>query len=105
MSERFYRDVRGDEIVLADGARATILAKHHEVTLFIDGLDRVLSDPDEIRRSVRDERVVLYYQYRADVLNGKWVVAVVKRVDRHFVSTLYVTDRIKSGERLWKKSE
>ncbi len=38
------------------------------------------------------------------VLNGKWLVVVVKRIDRHFISTFYATDQIKSGEILWKKT-
>jgi len=46
---------------------------------------------------------MLYYQFRAQVLNGKWVVVVVKQVDRYFISTIYATDRVKSGDVIWTK--
>ncbi len=103
MGEQVYTDVLGDEIVLAESVRQMILLKHPEAADFIDRLDHILADPAEIRRSVRDERVVLYYRFEAEVLKGKWVVAVVKRIDRNFISTLYATDQVKSGEVLWKR--
>jgi hypothetical protein len=58
---------------------------------------------DKVRKSIHDERSVLYYLFKENVLNGKWLVAVVKRIDRNFISTLYATDRIKSGDVIWKK--
>jgi len=104
MTETLYVDVFGGEVVLADTVRATILEKHPEASDFIDSLAEVLAKPDEVRQSVRDTRVVLYYQFRTSVLEGKWVVVVVKRIDRNFISTLYATDKIKSGDVLWKKT-
>jgi len=38
-----------------------------------------------------------------DRAGGKWVVVVGKRADRRFISTVYATDWIKSGEVLWPK--
>lgn len=101
--QTLYTDVFGNEIVLTEAVRAAILAKHPEVSAFIDRLGEVLRSPDEVRQSVSDTRVVLYYQFRDEVLGGKWVVAVVKRVERHFVSTVYATDRVKSGDVIWTK--
>jgi hypothetical protein len=89
--------------VLADSVRQTILSKHPEAADFINRLGDVLAEPDDVRQSVRDERSVLYYRFEDDVLDGKWVVVVVKRIDRNFVSTLYATDQIKSGEVIWTK--
>lgn len=103
MSEKVYIDVFGDEVVMADDVRDIILQKHPEAADFIDHIADVLADPDEVRQSVRDTRSVLYYRYEDEVLGGKWVVTVVKRIDRNFVSTLYATDQVKSGELLWKK--
>ncbi len=81
-----------------------ILIKRPEAVAFIDKIDQALANPDEIRRSIRDDRSILYYWFEAAVINGKWVVVVVKRIDRHFISTLYGTDQIKSGEVIWKKN-
>lgn len=103
MSEKTYTDVFGEEVVLTDSVRVMILQKHPEAADFIERIEKVLAEPDEVRQSTRDERSVLYYRYEADVLNGKWVVVVVKRVDRQFIATLYATDQIKSGVGIWKK--
>lgn len=104
MSETLYRDIFGHEIVLTDAVRAIILQKHPETGDLMDLLPNVLANPDEIRQSIRDERVVLYYHFEVDVFNGKWLVVVIKRIDRHFIATFYATDQIKSGELLWKKT-
>ena len=104
MSETRYTDVFGAQIVLTDSVRATILEKHPEAADFIDLIGEVVAQPDEVRQSVRDTRIVLYYQFRTSVLEGKWVVVVVKRIDRNFISTRYATDKIKCGDLLWKKT-
>lgn len=103
MSEYIFTDVFGDEIVLTEDVRDAILTKHPEIVPFIGEMETVLKTPDEIRRSIHDERAVLYYCYREQVLKGKWLVVVVKRIDRNFVSTFYATSRIKSGNVLWTK--
>ena len=103
MDEQIYVDVFDEEVVLTATVHEIILTKHPEVTDFIEQIDNVLREPDTVRRSIRDERVVLYYRYEADLFVGKWIVVVVKRIDRNYVSTIYVTDRIKSGEVLWTK--
>jgi hypothetical protein len=88
LSEQVYVDVFGEQVVLTDTVRAVILAKHPEVGDFIDHVATILRTPDEIRRSVRDERVVLYYRYEVEILGGKWLVVVIKRIDRNFISTI-----------------
>lgn len=103
MSEATYTDVFSEVVVLADSVRAVILVKHPEVADFIDRIPDVLRSPDEIRRSVHDERTVLYYRYEEAVLGGKWLVVVVKRIDRNFVSTIYATNKIGSGDVIWTK--
>jgi len=99
-----YHDLWKNEIVLTDSVKDVILQKHPEVADFIDMLADILSHPDEVRRSTHDERSTLYYRFEPSVLGGKWVVAVVKRVERYYVSTLYATDKVKSGEVIWTKT-
>jgi hypothetical protein len=84
--------------------KSTILLKHLETEDVLDHIDSVLATPDEIRQSTRDKRVVLYYRFNREILNGKWIAIVVKQVDRNFISTIYLTDQIKAGEVLWKKN-
>ena len=103
MSEKIYIDLFHEEIVLASEVSATILVKHPEIEAFFDTLPEVFKSPIEIRRSATDNRAVLYYYSDDQVLRGKWIVAVVKRIDRNFVSTIYLTDKMKAGEILWTK--
>ena len=100
-SDQIYVDVFGNDVVLTGTVREAVLAKHPEVAAFIDRIGAVLLSPDEVRRSVSDTRVVLYYQFRDEVLGGKWAVVVVKRLERQFVSTVYATDKVKSGDVIW----
>jgi len=103
VNEYVDADVFDKEIVLTNQVRTVVLTKHPEVADFIDQVDAVLRKPDEVRHSIRDGRVLLYYRYDANVLDGKWIVVVVKRIDRNFVSTIYATDRVKSGEIIWTR--
>ncbi len=60
-----------------------------------------LSAPDEVRRSSRDAKVLLFYRTRRE---GRWVVAVARRLNGDgFLITAYQTDAIKEGETLWRK--
>jgi fibronectin type 3 domain-containing protein len=98
-----FVDYRNQEIELADEVYQTILVKHPEVKQFFDRIGEVLARPDVVRKSQTDVRVNLYYKFYADILKGKYVVAVVKLADRYFISTFYATDKIKEGEIVWKR--
>ncbi len=103
MGEQIYSDVPGNTIVLADVVRESIVKKHPETAQFIEQIGTVLSEPDEIRVSLQDARHVLYYRFDENVFGGKWLVVVVKQIDNHFISTFFITDRVKSGDTLWTK--
>jgi hypothetical protein len=103
VSEQIFVDVFENEIVLIDEVRTETFNKHPEAKEFLKYVEPTLQSPHEVRRSSRDERVMLYYRYEQSVLGGKWIVVVVKRIDRSFVSTFYATNKIKSGEIMWKK--
>jgi hypothetical protein len=60
-----------------------------------------LESPDEVRRSVTDEQVLLFYKAEK---TRRWVCAVAKRgAERGFLITAYPTDAIKEGVRVWPK--
>lgn len=81
---------------------ATIVAKHPDLVERVGDVQAALREPEEVRRSRRDDAVLLFY--RSDVRLGRWVVAVTKLEDRDaFLITAYRTDAIKEGERLWPK--
>lgn len=64
-------------------------------------IERVLREPVEVRRSRKDEKVLLFY--RED--SGRWICAVVRRqVDGGFLITAYRTDAVKAGDKIWTRS-
>ncbi len=60
-----------------------------------------LENPDQVRRSLSDPRVLLFY--RTEGAN-RWVCAVAKQAtDQGFLITTYPTDAIKEGTQVWPK--
>lgn len=99
--EHVWTDVFGEEVILTEEVKQVIFTKHPEVRRFFNRVEKVLAMPDTVQRSIIDVRVSLYYRFYPDIFNGKFIVVVVKRVDRKFISTLYITDKIKIGGILW----
>jgi len=98
-----FRDYRGETIFLSEQVYQVALTKHPEAKLFFDFVAETLVQPDIVKKSQKDTRTSLYYRYFSQVLNGKFVVIVVKFAEQYFVSTFYATDKIKQGEVVWKK--
>jgi len=60
-----------------------------------------LEDPGFVRRSKKDERVFLYYRS----LDEKYICVVCKHLNEEgFIITTYMTDRVKEGEEIWRRS-
>ena len=77
-----------------------IILKHPDLLERLELVKQALAAPDEIRRSSRDENVLLFYLAG----NHRWVVAVARRADNAgFLITAYQTDAIKEGETIWHK--
>jgi hypothetical protein len=104
MSDELLRmtDVLGSVVIIKTAVWRVIEEKHPEVAGCLSLISEVLGQPEEVRYSVRRQDSALYYRRYADLYDGKWFVVVVKRSIENVVSTCYVTDRIKSGELLWK---
>lgn len=98
------KDIFGNEIALTEERWEHILATHPEIRPYKDRLAAVLESPDIVKKSRRDENIFMYYKWCDDMLSGKYLLVVVKYSDRNFVVTAYITDRIKEGEVVWKKS-
>jgi|YelNatPaOPRAMG01_1025707.scaffolds.fasta_scaffold205474_1 hypothetical protein len=77
-----------------------ITKKHPSVTNREEDVKLTLVDPDEVRKSRCDTSVHLYYR-RVD---DKLICVVTKHLNKHgFIITVYLTDKIKRGEVVWKK--
>ena len=68
-------------------------------------VERVLQEPQLVRRSRSDVTVRLFYEFYAQTRMGsKWLCVVVKYVESDaFIVTAYLTDKPKTGEDLWPK--
>lgn len=78
-----------------------LVAKHPDIEDLEELVQQALADPDEIRRSSRDEGVLLFYLIRKE---NRWVVAVARRLNGDgFLITAYQTDAIKEGETIWHR--
>jgi hypothetical protein len=107
MKDKVYfkiRDVFGAEVILTEFAWQDIQFKHPEVRGLEEKVGRTIREPEVVVRSVYDERVVLCYSFFEEILGGKYLVVVVKTIakGKKYVSTVYITDRRKGGEIVWK---
>lgn len=75
-----------------------IIQNHPIMEDYLDNLREVLEKPDEIRFSSRNNEVLLFYRYFDNIENGKYMVAVVNRIEKS-VTTSYLSHRIKIGRK------
>jgi hypothetical protein len=96
------RDCFGHQVRLTDERLAHIL-EHPEMKEMGAEIERVLRQPQLVRRSRSDTAVRLFYEFYAQtIVGGKWLCVVVKYAeDDAFVVTAYLTDKPKAGEDLW----
>lgn len=76
--------------------------KHRELHYGINEVKKTLADPDEVRRSVTDETILIYAKKvgKYDIL----VIAVKVLNGEGFVVTVYQTKEYKQkGEVVWQK--
>ncbi len=99
---RKLKDCFGHSVRLTDERLAHILG-HVEMKDMSAEIERVLREPQLVRRSRSDEAVRLFYEFYAQtIVGGKWLCVVVKYVENDaFVVTAYLTDKPKAGEDLW----
>ena len=96
------QDCFGHSVRLTDERLQHIL-EHPEMREMSAEIERVLCQPQLVRRSRSDTAVRLFYEFYAQTLvGGKWLCVVVKCLpDDAFVVTAYLTDKPKTGETLW----
>ncbi len=99
------QDCFGHTVRLTDERMAHIL-EHPEMSGMGAEIERVLTEPQTVRRSRSDDTVRLFYEfYSQTIVGGKWLCVVVKYLeDDAFVVTAYLTDKPKTGDSLWPKN-
>lgn len=86
------------EVELTTERKSHIILKHLEIKPHINKISLVLSSPDTIKRSKFDPDALLFYKYFDKIKGGKYINVTVKRGERNFILTVYITDRIRAGE-------
>ena len=96
------RDCFGNSVRLTDERIAHIL-EHPEMSNMGDAIERVLLEPQIVKRSRSDIAVRLFYDfYLQTIVGGKWLCVVVKYEQTDaFIVTAYLTNKTKAGEDLW----
>ena len=99
---KMLKDCFGHAVRLTDERLAHIL-EHEEMQGMAAEVERVLREPQLVRRSRSDATVRLFYEFYAQtIVGGKWLCVVVKYAEGDaFVVTAYLTDKPKAGEDLW----
>jgi hypothetical protein len=90
-------------VVLVTRQRWDLIAgsKHPVMAGREDDVKLALESPDEVRKSLTDNQVLLFYKAERA---RRWVCAVAKRAaEQGFLITAYPTDAIKEGVRIWPK--
>jgi len=101
----YFIDYEGRSVILDEEVKNIVFSKHPETLEFIDRIAITLRNPDIVKRSKTSKRVKLYYRFFIDILQGKYFVVVVKQVEQYYISTFYITDKVKEGEILWQRNE
>ncbi|GJL63255.1 MAG: hypothetical protein NPIRA04_19090 [Nitrospirales bacterium] len=82
--------------------RFIISEKHPVLTGREQDIQKVLKEPTEVRRSKKDQNVLLFY----GMARTRWLCVVVRKENgTGFVITAYPTDTIKTGDSLWTRSK
>ncbi len=98
----YFDDCFGRRVRLTE-ERLAHIREHPEMQEMTEEIERVLRQPELVRRSRSDDTMRLFYEYYAVTrVGGKWLCIVVKYTqDDAFVVTAYLTDKPKAGEDLW----
>lgn len=97
--DRFGRKIR-----LTD-ERQKHLLKKREMRNQEERLKETLISLDQVRRSVKDKNVLIFYKYYSNTpVTKKHLAVVTKTLNKEgFILSSYFTDRIKEGVEVWKK--
>ena len=98
-------DLFGRRIRLTTERWNHIETEHREIRHARPRIQETVAEPDVIVPSRTDHEVELFYRlYESSPVTTKHHCVVAKmRLDDRFVVTVYYTDTVKQGEKLWQK--
>lgn len=99
----WFLDYYGRNIELTEERWQHIIKEHPELKGLKNKIGEVLLDPDYIKKSKRDSEVELFYKFKCELYNGKYLLVTVKVNKRCFILTAYITDTIRKGDTKYDK--
>jgi len=90
-------------IELTEERKNHIIEYHPDIKPHLFKIPNALKHPDQIRKSRHNPEVLLFYKYFANI--KKYLAVVVKIDKRNFILTCYLTDKIKTGEKIYEKQK
>src|SRR5690242_11164125 len=97
------------EVELSDEREVHIAEAHPDLLPgYLDQIGQTLTEPDEVRRSVRMSTARLFCRWFENVRQGKYVIVVVVSefapMERHWIITAYIARQLANGEIEWKRN-
>lgn len=108
MSQFFSCPYLTSNVELTD-EREQHIAVTHPGTLpnYLEQMREAIEDPDQIRRSERDENALLFSKWFDSIRTGRYlVVVIVEDTDptRYWIVTTYTARKLTGGNVIWQKS-
>jgi len=93
------------KVVSLDEERWRHILEHPEMKNQLGRIKETAVNPDEVRASVHDSSVLLFYKlYVETPVTEKYLVVVIKSLNGEgFIVTAFFTDRVKKGGLVWRK--
>jgi hypothetical protein len=93
------------KVVSLDEDRWRHILEHPEMKNQLDRIKETVVNPDEVRESIHDPSVLLFYKlYKGTPVTEKHLLVVIKTLNREcFIVTAFFTDIVKKGGLIWKK--
>ena len=98
-----FKTSLGKTVELTIERKEHILSRHPDLNSYFKLIKDVLLKPDKLKISSSDSKVLLFYKFFDNILDGKYIAVSVKINERSFILTAYLTSRILSGEDYAKK--
>jgi len=90
-------------ISLTEARYNHVCKRHPEVFGEVDKMKETLSSPQVVRKSMYDEKVLLFYHFfKNTTVTEKYLMVAARILNvEGFVVTSYFTDKIKMGVEIW----
>jgi len=92
-------------VVSLDEERWHHVLEHPEMKNQLARIKETVVNPDEVRASIHDPSVLLFYKlYEKTPVTEKYLIVVIKFLNKEgFIVTAFFTDRVKKGGLVWRK--